>query len=1057
MNIPKISINNPVFITMLMVAAVVVGLLAFTQLPVDLLPNVSIPVVAISTVYPGASATDVERSITKPIEEAVSSLNGVDTVTSTSQENLSLVTIQFTLETDPQKAAQDVQERINAIRGTFPRDALASTVQRFDFSALPIISLGVSDTTGQTKPADLRRFVDDKIKPRLERIEGVAQVGVTGGTQRQIQVQMNLDALRARRLSPAQVTAAIAQANASLTGGRLEENGQDVLLRTPGDFASLDEIGNVVVSNQRGVPVYVRDVATVTDTFADVDTLSRVDGHDSIALTVQKQSGGNTVGVADAVQAELAALRTENPNLTIVVVSDQSEFIRESVNDSLLDLALGAVFAALVVFLFFRDLRNTVVTVIGLPIIIIATFAVMQFLGLSLNLITLLALSLAVGLVIDDAIVVRENIFRHMERGKDPKTASLNGTNEVAGSVVAMTLTVVSVFLPIAFVSGIIGRFFSQFGLTVTAAVVLSLIEAFTLAPMLSAYWFKQRKDKAAKKAEAKEADSMIGAPAHSETQAAVESGHAVELKEAHAAKLGWMDLVYRGALSWSLSHKLATAGIGLVFLVGIIACIPFLEFSFLPSTGQNTLSFSILMPPGTPLDATNAEAARIEGILRELPDIEDVFVIVGGQGTPERASFTAKLHEARAYNRVERELRDKLAGAPGLAFSAGGFAGGGSGVTGRTIQLNLQTNGSPQDLVVASDQIMAAIKDVPGLVDLGQSFQPGKPELHIDVDRERAARLGLSTAAVGATVRTLVNGETASRYREPGREADIVVRLRPEDRSRLQDILDLSLTTATGQSVPLRNVATLSNASGPSALERLNRQSKITVGANILGRAQQSVADDVQARVDRLKLPDGVVVVFGGQVKQFNESFSALLVSLLLSVLFVYMVLASQFGSFTQPIVMMLALPLSLLGAFLALLFTGTAFDLTAMIGIIMLFGLVTKNSILLVDFANRLRRQGVPRDQAMLIAGPIRLRPVLMTSLSLILGSLPVALGLGTGGSFRQPLALVVIGGLITSTILTLLLVPTAYALLDIVQTRLKRKPAEQTTQAAPAPIAE
>lgn len=1040
MNIPKISITQPVLITMLVIAAVVVGALAFTSLPVDLLPNISFPVVAISTVYPGAGAADVERSLTKPIEEAVSSLSGVDTVTSTSQENLSLVTIQFTLESDPQKAAQDVQEKINAIRGAFPRDALSPTVQRFDFSAAAIMTLGVADSSGQMKPAELRRFVDDKIKPAFERIGGVAQVNVTGGQQRQIQVNLNLDALRARRLAPAQVTNAIAQANASLTGGRVQENGQDVLIRTPGDFQSLEEINNVIISTQRGVPIYVRDVAVVSDSFADTDTYSRVDGTDSIAISIQKQSGSNTVGVADAVQAELTRLRTENSNLSLIVASDQSQFIRESVNDSLLDLILGAVFAALVVLFFFRDLRNTVTTVIGLPVIIIATFAVMQFLGLSLNLLTLLALSLAVGLVIDDAIVVRENIFRHMERGEDPKTASLNGTTEVSLSVVAMTLTVVSVFLPIAFVSGLIGRFFSSFGLTVTAAVLISLVEAFTLAPMLSAYWFKQRKKLAGEE------------PVHAA------EGHDLELEEAKEAKLGWLDRAYRGALKWTLNHKLVTAGVGLLFFVGIVACIPFLQFSFLPGTGQDTISLSILMNPGTPLAVTDATARDIETTLRALPDAEDVFTNVGGQGTPERASFTVKLKDAAAYNRVEQDLRSKLAGQPGLAFSAGGFGGSGSGVAGRTIQINLQTNGSVDDLVTASTQILDAIKDVPGVVDLGRSFQSGKPELHVDVDRDKAARLGLSTAAVGSTVRTLVSGDTASRYREAGREADIVVRLRPEDRSRLQDILDISLTTSTGQVVPLRNVAALSNASGPTALERLNRQSKITIGSNILGRAQQSVADDIQARVNKLTLPAGVSVKFGGQVQQFTESFRSLLISLLLSVLFVYMVLASQFGSFTQPIVMMLALPLSLLGAFLALIVTGTAFDLTAMIGIIMLFGLVTKNSILLVDFTNRLRRQGVPRDQALLIAGPIRLRPVLMTSLSLILGSLPVALGLGTGGSFRQPLALVVIGGLITSTILTLLLVPTAYSLLDIVQTRFQRKPKVQVvSSAAPAPAAE
>lgn len=1043
MNIPKLSINNPVLVTMVMLALIVVGVLAFTRLPVDLLPNVSFPVVTISTVYPGASAKDIETTITKPIEEAVSSLNGVDTVTSTSQENLSLITIQFTLETDPQKAAQDVQEKINAVRGAFPRDALAPTVQRFDFSALPIITLGVSDTSGKTSPQDLRLLVDNTIKPRVERIDGVAQVSVNGGLQRQIQVLMNLDALRARHLAPQQVTSAIAQANTSLSGGKVTENGVDVSLRTPGDFSSLEEIKNVVVSNLRGIPVYVRDVATVQDGFVDQNTYSRLNGNDSIALSIQKQSGTNTVNVADNVRQVVAELQKENPSLSIVVASDQSEFIKNSVEDSITDLILGGVFAALVVLFFFRDIRNTLVTVIGLPIIMIGTFAAMAFLGLSINLITLLALALSVGLVIDDAIVVRENIFRHMERGEDPKTAALNGTNEVASAVVAMTLTVVSVFLPVAFASGIIGRFFSQFGLTVTSAVLLSLFEAFTLAPMLSAHWFRQRRLTQEQKNALEEAHQK--------------SHGNLLLEEADAARLSRLDRVYHRALEWTLAHKLATAGIGALIFLGILACIPFLQFTFFPNTGQNTLSAALQMPAGTTLNVTNEEAKQVEAILRANPEVESVFANVGGSGTPERATFTVVLKDAGALNRVEREFRAQLANVPGISFSTGGFGGGGTAVSSRPLQINLQTNGSVDDLVVASQQVMDAIRDVPGVVDLDRTYQPGKPELHIDVDRDKAARLGLSTAAIGATVRTLINGDTASRYRDPGHEADIVVRLRPEDRSRLQDILDITLTTATGQVVPLRNVAALSNASGPTALERLNRQPKIGVGANILGRAQQSVVNDIQARISKLTLPAGVTVHYGGQIEQFSTSFSSLLVSLGLSVIFVYMVLASQFGSFTQPLVMMLALPLSLLGAFLALIITGIPFDLTAMIGIIMLFGLVTKNSIMLVDFANKLRRAGMPRDRALLAAGPIRLRPVLMTSFALILGSLPVALGLGAGGSFRQPLALVVIGGLITSTLLTLLLVPVAYALLDILETRLRRKPHAETVSATPAPASE
>ncbi len=724
-------------------------------------------------------------------------------------------------------------------------------------------------------------------------------------------------------------------------------------------------------------------------------------------------------------KTEIAQLGKEYPTLTLTVASDQSEFIKSSVQDSLTDLVLGGIFAALVVLFFFRDLRNTLVTVVGLPVIMIATFAAMQFLGLSLNLITLLALSLAVGLVIDDAIVVRENIFRHMERGEDPKTASLNGTTEVSLSVVAMTLTVVSVFLPIAFISGLIGRFFSQFGLAVTAAVLISLFEAFTLAPMLSAYWFKQRAPK----------------PGH-------------EHEEGAAAQLGWLDRLYRRALGWTLAHKRTSAVIGLVIFLAILGTLPLLQFTFFPSTGSNTFNVALQMPPGTALDATDAQARQIESTLRALPEAEDVFVTVGGTGTPENASFTLRVRDSSTLTRLEPELRTKLANVPGLSFSSGGFGGGGNSVASLPIQLNLRTTGPVDDLVAASQQIMDAIKDVPGVVDLQRSYQPGKPELHIDVDQNRAARLGLSTVVIGSTVHTLLNGDVASRYSDPGREADILVRLRPEDRSRLQDILDLNLTTTTGQIVPLRNVASLSNASGPTALERLNRQSKITVGSNILGRAQQSVAGDIQNRVDRLKLPAGVAVDFGGQVQLFTESFSSLLVSLLLSVIFVYMVLASQFGSFTQPLVMMLALPLSLLGAFLILIVTRIPFDLTAMIGIIMLFGLVTKNSILVVDFTNRLRRNGMPRDQALLTAGPIRLRPVLMTSLALILGSLPVALGLGAGGSFRQPLALVVIGGLITSTFLTLLLVPAAYAILDIILIRLGNLRKRQALQPVPAP---
>jgi HAE1 family hydrophobic/amphiphilic exporter-1 len=1017
MNIANISIRQPVLITMLMLALVVVGALGYSRMPVDLMPDISIPYVFVTTIYPGASPSEVQREISERLEQALGSVNGVKNITSSSSENVSTVLVEFNLEIAPTRAAEDVRERVAAIRGTFPTDAREPVIQRFDPSSAAILSFGIVDKTSKMPSDELRRLIVDKIKPRLDRIDGVADVAITGGLVRQIQVNLNLDDLRTRRLAPQQVVSAIQTENLNLPGGRVTENGRDITVRTPGNFQTVSEIGEIIIANPRNVPVYLKDVATVKDGFEEVTTYSRLNGLDTIIVSIRKQSGTNTVRVAEEVKTELERVRHDYADLGITIANDQSEFIKRSTEDSIVDLILGGLFASLVVLFFFRDFRNTIVTVAGLPVIMIGTFAAMSALGLTLNIITLLALSLAVGLVIDDAIVVRENIFRHMERGETPKEASSRGTNEVSLSVLAMTLTVLSVFLPVAFTTGLIGKIFRDFGLTIAFAVAISLVEAFTLAPMLSAYFFKQRKPK----------------PGH-------------ENADETATQLGWLDRQYRGMLGWSLRHKKISTLIGLLVFLSIFGLASFVEMSFLPNVDSDIFSGSLQMSPGTPLAQTDALARQIEKQLKEIPDVTDVFSNVGGEGTPERASFTIKMRASGLLARTEPEVRQRFVGIPGLAFSLQNTGmGGGSGVTGRTIQINLNTTGTFEELDQVSKNVMNAIASVPGVVDLDRTYQPGKPEAHVDVDRQRAARVGLSTAAVGATVRTLVNGQTVSRYREPGREADIVVRLRPEDRARLDDILSLAIPSQTGQSIPLRNVATLSSSTGPASIRRVNRQPQVVIGMNIIGRTQAAVSRDIQARLKTIALPPSVTTNFGGQTTQMNESFGALLVSMIMSVIFVYMVLASQFGSFTQPLVLMLALPLSIIGAFLALLIVHFTFDMTAMIGIILLMGLVTKNSILLVDFTNRLRDQGMPRDQALLTAGPIRLRPILMTTLSLILGMLPVALGLGAGGSFRAPMAVAVIGGLITSTLLTLILVPVAYSIVDSLLARWKKSPTE------------
>lgn len=1022
MNLANISIRQPVFIAMMILGLLIVGFIGYLQIPVDLMPDISAPIVSVTTIYPGAGPDEVRNIVTEPLEEALGSLNGVKTVTSNSSENVSSITVEFNLEYSAVQAASDVRERVAAVRGTFPNDVQDPLIQRFDFAQLPILTIAVADREGKMKADELRRLVEDKIKPRLDRVDGVADVAVSGGLVREIQIALKLDELRVRRIAPSQVVAAIQTENLNLPGGKVTSSEQEINIRTPGYFQSVDEINNVVISNARGAPVYIKDVATVTDGFADVTSYSRLNGLDSIVISMRKQSGTNTVRVADDVKAALKGVERDYSNLNVIIASDQAEFIHSSTEDSITDLILGGLFASAVVFLFFRDVRNTIVTVAGLPVIMIGTFAVMNALGLSLNLITLLALSLAVGLVIDDAIVVRENIFRHMERGETPKEASSKGTNEVSLAVLAMTMTVLSVFLPIAFTSGIIGKIFREFGLTIAIAVTLSLIEAFTMAPMLSAYFFKQRTPK----------------PGHEE-------------EEGMASSLGWLDRNYRRLLGWTLGHKKTSAAIGGGVFVSIVVLAMFVEVIFFPNIDSGVFQASLQLAPGTPLSKTDTYAREIESQLREIPDVENIFATVGGSSAPERASFTVKMKQSGLLASTESELRKRFANVPGFAFSFASGFGGGTSVAARPISFNVNGTGSVEELDQVSKDAMAAIADVPGLVDLDRSFQAGKPELHIQVDRQRASRAGLSTAVVGSNVRTLLNGQTVSRYRETGREADIVVRLRPEDRARIDDVLSLSILSSGGQMIPLRNVSTVSSSTGPTAIRRVNRQPQVVVGANYYGRTQGAVTRDVQARLEKLKLPPGVTIGTGAQAQQTNESFSALLFSMLLSVVFVYMVLGSQFGSFTQPFVLMLALPLSFVGAFLALFISRIAFDMTAMIGIILLMGLVTKNSILLVDFANRLRSQGKSRDEALLIAGPIRLRPILMTTLSLILGMLPVALGLGAGGSFRAPMAIAVIGGLITSTALTLILVPVAYSMLDIVMERLKNIRARK-----PSPVA-
>ncbi|MFO7167784.1 MAG: efflux RND transporter permease subunit [Chloroflexota bacterium] len=1085
MPIADTAIRQPVFVTMLMLLTITFGILSFRTLPVNLLPDIEIPVIAVSIPYPGAGPESVAEQVAKPIEDAVNTIEGIDHITSTSSEGLAVIILEFVEGTDVNRADQDVREKINAVRPTLPRDIREPVVQKFDPNALPMLSVAFAGTAGQS-PLELRRQIEDEILPRLQRAQGVGSATVSGGEVRQINVLMDLEKLRAYGILPAQISLALQTANANLGLGSISSNGQDISLRAPSLLQTPEDIANIQIT---GTNYRIGDVATVEDGVAERNSYTRLDGQDAIIVDIRKQTGANTVAVANNVKAELEEIAATRTDLTFVIPRDSSTAVTASTISSLEELVFAAVAALLVVMLFFsgwrnvlytvaapaliavvglgvlpalgvqvdkvlvlvlsvgllvvltfiRD-RNTLVTMAGLPVILIGTFAIMPLFGLSINLITLLALALCVGLVIDDAIVVRENIFRHTERGESPRVAASKGTAEVALSVLAMTFTVVAVFVPVTFTSGTTGIIFKSFGITIAIAILLSLVEAFMFAPMLSANLFRRQKAQAHPHDEAHSHRPEI-AEAVARLRSAGNEQDASLIHEA-TEDPGALGRAYEQLLAWSLAstrRRLMVVGVAVLVLAASVYVATGLKFQFFPDEEPNEIYIGYELPAGAALSETDRLARQAEQILLSDPGVENVISNVGGTGSAERAEIFVGLREGALSRDVERRLRPQLAFLPNLTVtlpSIGGMTS--TAVTGRQLQLSLQTTRSPEEIAPLVAQIQQEMAQVPGLVDIDTNVKPGKPELRFRADPKRIGELGITNNEIASSVRALINGETATVLRQGNQEADVVVRLSPEDRTSPESLRNIIIPTRSGP-VPLTALGTVELASGPTAIRRYDRLNQVIIGANLVaGRNLSEAQQDVQARLDALGLPADVETNFTGMSEQTTEGFEGLFIAMGLSVLFVYMVLASQFGSFTQPLVIMVAMPFSFIGAFLALRLVGLPLDITGMIGLIMLLGLVVKNSILLVDFTNRLRRAGLPKHSALELAGAIRLRPILMTTLAIVAGSLPVALGIhiigtGEGGEFRKGLATALIGGLLTSMLLTLLVVPTAYSLME------------------------
>lgn len=1036
--ISDMSIRQPVFITMIMLAVITFGILAFRTTPVNLLPDIDLPIMSVTVTYPGAGPESVADQVVKPIEEAVNTLAGLDEISSQASEGVALIILQFQAGTDIKEVEQQVREKVNAVLPTLPRDVRQPVYQRFDPNQDPIMSIAVAGTAGQS-PLELRRVLDNDIVPLLQRARGVGAISVSGGETRQINVLMDLEKLQAYGILPVQISNSLRQANANLGLGSIVQGDQEINLRAPSLLQTPEDIIRIQIT---GTPYRIGDVARVEDGVADVNRLSRLDGSDAIILQVRKQSGTNTVAVAANVRAALEEVFASRPELTYTIPRDDSEAVRSSITSSIEELIFASIAAFVVVWAFFRNLRSTIITMTGLPVILIGTFIFMPLFGLTINLITLLALSLCVGLVIDDAIVVRENIFRHMERGETPRVASSRGTWEVGLSVVAMTLTIVAVFVPVTFAEGTAGIVFKSFGLVVSIAILLSLAEAFTLAPMMSANVFPGVKVKPhVEKGPHHDAVPELKLDHLEGTHIDRDAGLIHEAQE----DPGRMGLAYGSLLGWTLRstrNRLLVVGIAIGVLVLSMVVASGLKFSFFPEQDPHQFLMGFEAPPGTTLEETNRLALQAEQVLLADESVETVITNVGFAGNPERAEFFVKLKGRTPTVPVQERLREQLGFLPRVSFALPSFQPTSTGVAGRELQVSLQTTRPLSELGPVVDAVMAELQQTPGLVDVDTNFQTGKPELRFIADPGRIGELGVTNDDIATSVRALIKGDQATVLRQNGVDTDVVVRLEPEDRAGVGSLSAISIPTRTGN-VPLSALGTVELASSPVTIRRLDRLNQVLVGANLQGRNLGEVQADVAPRIAALGIPGDVVVSYVGTLQQTSEGFDSLLLAMALSVLFVYMVLASQFGSFAQPLVIMMAMPFSFIGAFLVLRIIGIDLDITGMIGLIMLLGLVVKNSILLVDFTNRLRELGASKHEALRLAGAIRLRPILMTALSLVAGALPTALGIhvfgsGQGSEFRRGLAWVIIGGMLTSTLLTLLVVPTVYSLMDSATTR-------------------
>ncbi len=1046
----KVSLKNPVFATMVMLAFVVLGLFSYQRLKIDQFPNIDFPVVVITTEYPGASPEIVESEVSKKIEEGVNSIAGISALTSRSYEGMSVVVIEFQLYVDGRKGADDVREKVAALRPTLRDDVKEPKVLRFDPSSKAIWSLAVvpeAPQGGQPLSAvEMTNWADQVLKKRLENVRGVGSVSLVGGTKREINLYLNPQAMESLGISADQVVNAVKTETQDLPVGSLRSLQQDRVIQIQGRMLRPEDFGQIIVARKNTTPIRLNQVATVNDGAQEVESLALYNGQRTLLMTVQKAQDENTIDVIDGLNKTVAEMKAQLPaGVRLEQVQDGSRPIRVGVANVRQTLIEGALLTVLIVFLFLNSWRSTVITGLTLPIAIIGTFLFMYMFDFTINMITLMALSLCVGLLIDDAIVVRENIVRHVQMGKTPYQAAMDGTQEIGLAVLATTLSIVAVFLPIGFMGGIIGKFFHEFGITIVAAVLISMFVSFTLDPMLSSIWH----------------DPTIHAHG--------EHGHSNAFYDRTIGPItAWFETttdkliaLYQRILKWALAHRPATVGLAIGIFVLSIFMVPLLGTEFVPKADFSETSVNFYTPVGSSLEVTEAKAQQVEAIIREFPEVRYTLSTIntGAANGKIYASIYIRLVDRkdrkRNVDQMSATLRERLRQVPGITVTHAGLLD----AVGGNKQVEFSLQGSDlRELERLTTEAMDKIRNIPGLVDLDSSVKPNKPTIDVKVQREAANDLGLSLGAIGNQLRVLVAGTTVTNWRAADDQTyDVNVRLAPNARNAMQDLERLPFTLGTNvdgspRVARLNQVAKVEEGTGPNQINRRDLMREVAINANVYNRSAGEVSGDIRKAMDSIQMPPGYRYQFSGSTKNMAESFGYAISALVLAVVFIYMILASQFKSFLQPMALMTALPLTLIGVVLALLLFGSSLSMFSVIGVIMLMGLVTKNAILLVDFAIRSRepqeqpdgsvKPGLSRQDALLLAAEVRLRPILMTTLAMVFGMVPLAFALSEGSEQRAPMGQAVIGGVITSSLLTLVVVPVVYCYLDDLAEWMKRK---------------